>query len=137
MLITFRYLIWRWEGICPGSENAGWCGCGEPHTTYIFIRDALRGLPWYQSGFFAALPSGAATMLAARLDNMHLVEHGTSWHGGWLTDFGQQVLAVLDPMTDADIEAAYDEIEASSAPIDGCYGEDCQLCKEYGGRVRG
>jgi hypothetical protein len=107
-----------------------WCGCGEPATVYLFIRDALRALPWHEPAgvaFWAPTPKGAQHMLAGVLDRLGLVEHGGSWYGSWITPLGERARAAFD-LTD---EALADAIAASS-DVTWCQVENCPNCKAFG-----
>ena len=125
--IDLPWLVWWLEGCCPGCRhNSPWCGCGNPASGYMLLRDALKALPWYESRFWDAYPEGAATIIVGFIDGLGLLEHGSSWRGSWLTPFGEAVLAALGDKTDAEIEAARRE-----DGLLGCGMDECENCARF------
>lgn len=104
-------LMRRYNGVCLDARESPWCGCDAPEDAWCFVRDALAVAPWHSDSgraFWNAIPDGQAQILAAALDRMGLVEHGSSWRGSWLTGWGKEVASVLGPLSDEEIEEAVD-----------------------------
>jgi len=98
-----------------------WCGCGNPDTAFMYMRDVLAALhkrsknsragtdTWDadSDALYALLNFNACEPLALSylymLDAHGLTEHGSSVMGSWLTDKGTQL---LDKLNNTDIERA-------------------------------
>lgn len=87
-----------------GIKVLGFCGCGDPGGTLLFVHEALQfvadnrlreGEDW-RARYAASAEwwnahGGEAPrhLLAYLLDDKGLTEHGTSINGAWLTDKGE------------------------------------------------
>jgi len=73
-------------------EYLGFCGCGDPTSAMILIRDILNSIK--EGGTDQTLfPSdGLYYFMLYWLDDKGFTEHGTSIHGCWLTDLGKEIL---------------------------------------------
>lgn len=90
----------------------GMCGCGDPTSSYNFLRSALKCFDQSDAtrsvDRLAALvkkdPGLVAHVLAHILDDKGLLEHGSSVNSAWLTDSGNLIVnapEVTDKMMDA------------------------------------
>ncbi len=82
------------------TEILGFCGCGNPDSAMVFVRDILRLLE-ERKGFGEEikkeLPSdGIYYFVLYMLDNKGLTDHGGSIGGSWLSDKGKEVLADIE-----------------------------------------
>lgn len=103
------------------SGLLGMCGCGMPEDAYNFCRDALmcfdrRGChdrpptrEWIDAesalkDLIVSRPDDAAHVIAHLLDNLKLLEHGSSVGGSWLTPDGERIVD-LGPSTEEIMDA--------------------------------
>lgn len=86
------------------------CACGDPESAYSTLRDLLRLMDsrskgrwelerWKQIENYFNTP-GLMYFVLYILDNMKLIEHGSSIGGSWLTERGQEVLDALNEVGD-------------------------------------
>jgi hypothetical protein len=103
-------------------EELKWCGCGSPELAMAFMRDVLSAIKTRSdarhdeasnAALKALLPydSGLAESYWYMLDEHDLIEHGGTCAGGWLTEKGERVLALLNEFED--LEEALEDVEAS------------------------
>lgn len=97
----------------------GNCGCSE---TAEMVKSLLRLLDWMggdkETRYEALYPEvGTFYLLAGRLDDLGLTEHGASIRFPWLTEDGKRLLAALKSTDPESIE------DAQGEAYDGCtYG---------------
>jgi len=103
-------------------EDLKWCGCGNPELALSFMREVLRAIRARSDAkhddpsneaLKALLPyeSGLAESYWYMLDEHDLIEHGGSCGGGWLSEKGIRVLALLNEVED--FEEALDDVEVT------------------------
>ena len=98
-----------------------WCGCGNPDTALMYMRDVLAAMhkrsennhastnTWAADSeeLYKLLNLNACEPLALSylymLDALGLTEHGGNVMGSWLTNAGEQL---LDKLQNTDIERA-------------------------------
>lgn len=95
------------EGVSHRSKKSylqtqilGFCGCGDPDSAMIFVRDILRLLKerkWLDDEMKQKLPNdGIYYFVLYVLDSMKLTEHGSSVGCSWLTNKGEKVLENIE-----------------------------------------
>lgn len=104
------------------AEDLKWCGCGSPDLAMEFMRDVLRAIKARKEAHWdatsnevlkALLPysSGLAQSYWYMLDEHGLIDHGGSCGGGWLSEKGEKILALLNGVEDWD--EALEDVEVS------------------------
>lgn len=101
-------------------EILGLCGCGDPDAVASMVRDAVKtrsdalrqsrsdgrsALRELETKLFGDENTVVRDFVYYRLDNLKLVEHGTSITSGWLTKRGENVLMHLDRLLVDDEES--------------------------------
>jgi hypothetical protein len=75
------------------------CGCGDPDECWDWLRALLALMACGSNGQAVVDYLGGYNapnqLLLGVLDKAGLAEHGTGIYGGWLTDKGQRLLAVM------------------------------------------
>src|SRR5687767_11617207 len=90
-------------------NNFGLCGCSELDEVLTAI---VKILEWHEDKKEVKYSelywegAGVFYLLAGRLDDLALAEHGTSIRYPWLTDDGKRLLAALREYSAEQIEAA-------------------------------
>ena len=75
------------------SEILGFCGCGDPNTVMLYVRDYLISLSKNEYGDYSDIPY---MFLAYWADHNGFTEHGTTVRCSWLTERGQELLADIN-----------------------------------------
>lgn len=94
-------------------EKLHWCGCGDPDSAKITVRDFLWALhvdetSWGKQkerfiekfGVDSVYENNLLLCLAYTLDAAELTEHGSSIGGAWLTEEGRMFLWLLEQNED-------------------------------------
>ena len=94
-------------------EKLDWCGCGDPDSAKITVRDFLWALhvdigSWEKReerfhekfGVKDVYGNNLLLCLAYTLDAAELTEHGSSIGGAWLTEEGKMFLWLLEQNED-------------------------------------
>lgn len=82
------------------------CGCGDPNSAMKIVRDTLQYcidwkdkkgvyIDWLVKNVFGGI-EGAAYFVLYFLDHNGYTEHGSSVHGSWLTDKGEELLGDIN-----------------------------------------
>lgn len=82
------------------TEIFRFCGCGDPDSAMLFVRDMLKLLEerkgWSEEIKKELPTDGVYYFVLYMLDDKGLTEHGSSVGGSWLTDKGKEVLADIE-----------------------------------------
>ena len=107
------------------QQGLGLCGCGNPDTAYVLIRDLLGLAPLYEDSRWKEAESlngnnpGAHHIILGALDRAGLLEHGSSQHGAWLTPKGEWCLAAMRT-------TEFNDLDEAGYPHDGAAcSDDC------------
>ncbi len=76
----------------------GICGCGSPDSVYEWLLSVLKGLDTPPGEDKAQLPvtTPQEWFIVYMLDKLNLTEHGTSVSWSWLTDYGREMIPMLE-----------------------------------------
>lgn len=82
------------------TEIFGFCGCGDPDSAMVLVRDVLKLLSerkgWGEEAKKLLPTEGIYYFILYSLDDKKLTEHGSSVGGSWLTQKGEEVLADIE-----------------------------------------
>lgn len=81
-------------------EVLGFCGCGDPDSAMLLVRDILKLIKEekeYSEEITKALPTdGVYYFVLYMLCDRGLIEHGSIVCRSWLTDKGEEVLSDIE-----------------------------------------
>ena len=102
------------------------CGCGNPESAAVLLRDILRLCPLYdhRAEFEKFLPDrGVQHFILGVLSECDVIEHGGGIGGSWLTDKGKMLLGELNALseTDPELGVIFPGMEAPPKSCKKCY----------------
>ncbi len=110
-----------WAEGLAGIEKLDWCGCGSPSEGYAALLETLQSYhtngdrrKWSEArgGNWSGDGNGYDYLILYFLNAHHLMEHGGSVGGSWLTKKGESVLRFLEEWgTDPDEWPSMNEFE--------------------------
>ena len=110
------------------TAEIGWCGCGWPGAAYDLVRDLLAHFHDRDGRDVVQMvgSEAAAQIVLYRLQQAHLIDHGTSVTSSWMTDKGRYALYLMRRHPHAELEqgagfpACFDWREGTGCP-DECW----------------